>query len=125
MRSSAASTTIAKPYLPTPFTLMGKDTPRLATEETGKVWLEVPKPAPRLPYLVQIGNSRGTGQEIRLFERVWSEPLEKIAAEWGLSDRGLAKACHHLKIPVPPRGFWAKAQRRQSRQPPSAGSLAR
>jgi hypothetical protein len=38
MRSSAASTTIAKPYLLTPFTLVGKDTPRLATEETRQFW---------------------------------------------------------------------------------------
>jgi hypothetical protein len=70
----------------------------------------VPKPAPRLPYLVQIVNSRSTGREIRLnreslFERVWSEPVEKLAAGWGLSGGGLAKACHRLKIPVPPRGF--------------------
>ena len=44
-----------------------------------------------------------------LFERVWSEPVERIANHWGISDRGLGKVCA-LHIPVPPRGYWAKAQ---------------
>jgi hypothetical protein len=96
--------------------------PTRSREVLAKCGIEVPKPAPRLPYLVQIGNSRRTGREIRLsreslFERVWSEPAEELAAEWGLSGRGLAKACHRLKIPVPPRGFWAKAERRQPHRP--------
>lgn len=50
-----------------------------------------------------------------LFERVWSQPVESLAKEWGLSDRGLAKACARLQIPVPPRGYWAKV--RQGRTP--------
>ena len=33
---------------------------------------------------------------------------ETLAKRWGLSGRGLAKACQRLQIPVPPRGFWAK-----------------
>lgn len=58
------------------------------------------------------------GREIRLdrptlFERVWSEPVEKLAKGWGLSRRGLAKASHRLKIPVLPRGFWARVQHGQ------------
>jgi len=39
-----------------------------------------------------------------------SEPVEKLAQEWALSGRGLARACHRLRIPMPPRGFWARAQ---------------
>jgi len=35
--------------------------------------------------------------------RVWSVPVDKLATEWGLSGRGLAKACRRLKIPVPSR----------------------
>lgn len=57
------------------------------------------------------------GRELADAERLLPEPAEKLVAEWGLSGRGLAKACHRLKIPVPPRGFWAKAQRRQPRRP--------
>ena len=35
-------------------------------------------------------------------------PVDKLAKEWGLSDRDLSKACSRLKVPVPPRGYWAK-----------------
>jgi hypothetical protein len=43
-----------------------------------------------------------------LFQRVWSEPLLKLAAEIGVSDVGLAKACRRAEIPLPGRGHWAK-----------------
>ena len=67
---------------------------------------------------MEIGGGRWGGREIRLdraalFERVWTEPIEKLAKEWALSGRGLAKACQRLKIPVPPRGFWARVQHGQ------------
>ena len=45
-----------------------------------------------------------------LYEKVWSEPMVKIAKEFGISDRGLAKTCKRLEVPVPPRGYWAKLQ---------------
>jgi hypothetical protein len=52
--------------------------PTRSREVLAKCGIEVPKHEPRLPYSVQIGNSRSTGGEIRLsreplFERVWSE----------------------------------------------------
>lgn len=31
----------------------------------------------------------------------------QLAGQYGLSDRGLAKICKKLKVPVPPRGYWA------------------
>lgn len=34
--------------------------------------------------------------------------MVKIAKEFGISDRGLAKTCQRLEVPVPPRGYWAK-----------------
>lgn len=43
-----------------------------------------------------------------LYELVWSKPMSKLAQEYGLSDRGLAKLCFRHKVPVPPRGYWAK-----------------
>jgi len=104
--------------------------PTRAREVLSKFGVELPKAAPqrsRLPRSVQIGPWRPQGQEIRLdrtalFDRVWSEPVEKLAHEWGLSGRGLAKICQRLKIPVPPRGYWAKLQNghrvRRSRLPP-------
>jgi hypothetical protein len=45
-----------------------------------------------------------------LYERVWSEPIQKLSKEYGLSDVGLAKTCRRFNIPIPPRGYWAKKQ---------------
>ena len=45
-----------------------------------------------------------------LYEKVWSTPMVTIAKELGISDRGLAKVCDRLEVPVPPRGRWAKLQ---------------
>jgi hypothetical protein len=35
--------------------------------------------------------------------------MVKLSREFGLSDRGLAKLCARHRIPVPGRGFWARA----------------
>jgi hypothetical protein len=43
-----------------------------------------------------------------LYALVWSEPIQKLAKRYGLSDRGLGKLCARYNIPVPPRGWWAK-----------------
>ena len=52
-----------------------------------------------------------------LFQRVWAEPLLKLAAEIGVSDVGLAKACRRAGIPLPGRGYWAKASEHRSVPP--------
>lgn len=49
-----------------------------------------------------------------LYELVWAEPIMKLARQYGLSDRGLAKICDRMGIPVPGRGYWAKVQSGQS-----------
>jgi hypothetical protein len=43
-----------------------------------------------------------------LYNRVWAEPMNKLAREYGLSDVGLAKICKKHNIPRPPRGYWAR-----------------
>lgn len=43
-----------------------------------------------------------------LHRQVWEIPMCRLAAEYGLSGNGLAKICDRLKIPYPPRGWWAK-----------------
>lgn len=43
-----------------------------------------------------------------LYERVWAEPMAILAPRFGLSDVGLKKACDRMRIPTPPRGYWAK-----------------
>lgn len=45
-----------------------------------------------------------------LYERVWREPISRIAPQYGISDVGLKKICRKLRIPTPPRGYWAKLQ---------------
>lgn len=92
--------------------------PSRSREVLARFGVRLPKPAVperRLPYQVRIGAPRpGTKQvpmdRTTLFERVWSVPVEKLAMEWGLSGRGLAKACSRLRIPVPPRGYWARRE---------------
>lgn len=53
-----------------------------------------------------------------LYAQVWSEPMSKLAKRYGLSDRGLAKTCARMGIPVPGRGYWARVQSGQV--PPQA-----
>ena len=45
-----------------------------------------------------------------LYDRVWSTPMRTLAAEFGLSDVGLAKICKRHKIPRPTCGYWAKLE---------------
>lgn len=51
---------------------------------------------------------------------IWSEPIQRVAKRYGLSDVGLAKVCRKLNIPRPGRGYWAKkvAGKTIPRQPP-------
>jgi len=51
---------------------------------------------------------RFTRQE--LYNLVWTEPVQKVAAGLGISDVGLKKVCRAADIPVPERGYWAKLQ---------------
>lgn len=44
----------------------------------------------------------------QIYDLIWSKPLNKVAAELGLSDQGLAKACRRCDVPVPPLGYWQK-----------------
>lgn len=102
-------------------------TPR-SRKVLAKFGIELPKPVSRIPPWVEIGRWRAQGDEVNLtraelFECVWSEPVSKLAKKWGLSDRGLGKVCLRLKIPVPPRGYWARLQHGQKLRRPSLPEL--
>jgi hypothetical protein len=43
-----------------------------------------------------------------LFDKVWSKPVTKVAAELGVSDTAVRKMCDRHDIPVPGRGYWAQ-----------------
>lgn len=45
-----------------------------------------------------------------LYDLVWSEPMMKLGARFGISANGLKKACRRANIPVPPQGYWNKLQ---------------
>jgi hypothetical protein len=45
-----------------------------------------------------------------LFEKVWTEPMTKLAKSFGISDVGLRKKCKKLNIPLPPQGYWLRKQ---------------
>src|SRR5208283_4472835 len=83
------------------YTNLYQPRPTRSREVLSKFGVEVPKPVPRLRRTVEVGAWRRDGREIRLdraalFDRVWSDPVEKLAKEWALSGRGLAKACRRL-----------------------------
>lgn len=43
-----------------------------------------------------------------LYRQVWETPMSRLAAQYGITGNGLAKICDRLKVPYPPRGYWAK-----------------
>src|SRR5687768_4497411 len=43
-----------------------------------------------------------------LYREVWAEPMTKVARRHGVSANFLARVCHTLNVPHPPRGYWAK-----------------
>jgi len=45
-----------------------------------------------------------------LYEQVWSRPMTKVAAEYGVTSTALKKTCNRHKIPTPERGYWAKLE---------------
>ena len=63
-----------------------------------------------------------------LYRQVWETPMSKLGEHYGVTGNGLAKICERLKVPYPPRGYWAKkaaGQKVISYQlpPPDAGTL--
>ena len=55
-------------------------------------------------------NTRHRFSRSELYELVWSEPMTKVASQFGLSNVGLKKICQRHDIPVPGRGYWRKLE---------------
>ena len=54
-----------------------------------------------------------------LYEKVWAISMVKLAEEFGISDRGLAKICQRYDIPRPGLGYWAKLEHgKKVKKPP-------
>lgn len=74
----------------------------------------VPPLAPFVPPavspVVQINASEAMRRLDReeLYTLVWARPATKVAADLGVSGKGLAKRARVVGVPMPPRGYWAK-----------------
>jgi len=55
-----------------------------------------------------LGGKVATVSREELFSQVWATPMSRLARDYGISGNGLAKICDRLKVPYPPRGYWAK-----------------
>ena len=55
-----------------------------------------------------LGRKAATVSREELSRQVWATPMSRLARDYGISGNGLAKICDRLKVPYPPRGYWAK-----------------
>jgi hypothetical protein len=46
----------------------------------------------------------------QLYDLVWSEPMQRLSKQIGISDVAIAKHCRKIGVPVPERGYWNKLQ---------------
>lgn len=46
----------------------------------------------------------------KLYTQVWSKPMTKVAADYGITGTALKKTCKRHQIPTPPLGYWAKVE---------------
>lgn len=57
---------------------------------------------------------RGKGPEPltreQLYELVWNEPMLRIGERLGVSSSYMARVCTDLRVPRPPRGYWAQCE---------------
>jgi len=61
----------------------------------------------------------------QFYEKVWSVPATKVAAEFGISDVMVGKICKSYNIPKPYLGYWAKLEhgKKPKRTPLPKGRL--
>jgi ankyrin repeat protein len=45
-----------------------------------------------------------------LYGEVWARPVREVAKSYGISGVRLGKVCRELRVPVPPRGYWARVR---------------
>jgi len=43
-----------------------------------------------------------------LYGLIWSEPMLRVAARFGVSSSYMARVCTLLNVPRPERGYWSK-----------------
>lgn len=60
----------------------------------------------------------------KLYEQVWSQPVQEVAKTYMISGVMLGKVCRKLHVPVPPRGYWARVQNGYTMKKPSLPNLS-
>jgi hypothetical protein len=48
-----------------------------------------------------------------LYVQVWTQPMTRVAADYGVTGTALKKTCDRHHVPTPKRGYWAKLQHRK------------
>lgn len=46
----------------------------------------------------------------QLYELIWREPMLRVAERLGVSSSYMARVCTELRVPRPPRGYWAQLE---------------
>ena len=77
---------------------------RLGLAVDGRRRSTVPATRPPSPYVLAHYDRK------RLYDELWSEPTQKVARRYGISDVALSKVCKQLHVPKPPRGYWARKE---------------
>jgi hypothetical protein len=52
-----------------------------------------------------------------LYAEVWAEPMLVVAARYKVSGSFLTRVCERLRVPRPPRGYWAQLKVSVERTP--------
>lgn len=59
----------------------------------------------------------------KLYEEVWQRPVIEVAIDYSVSGVYLGRVCRTLRVPVPPRGYWAKVRSGQNVKRPKLPAL--
>ena len=75
---------------------------------------EKPKPSTQKElYSREMGNFALRFDRKRLYQEVWDSPVVEVAEQYGVSGSYIKRACRVLRVPTPPRGYWAQIQKGQ------------
>jgi hypothetical protein len=71
-----------------------------------------------VPHAVKAPGARVLTRKM-IYSQVWSKAVDTVAKEFGISGSMLARICTKLRVPRPPRGYWARPEQwRKKRKPP-------
>jgi hypothetical protein len=59
---------------------------------------------------VTVSDSGSEVTRAQLHDLVWTEPMLRVAAKYSVSSSYLARVCTEMRVPRPPRGYWAQLE---------------